>query len=130
MALSPDHRERLRAKLLSQKAEILAEGDLEIEPVRKEATDTGGDEDLAPLTEMAQVIASKRNRARTDALGRIMAALKRLEEAPEDFGACSECGDPIGKRLEAMPYVELCLECQSERDQPRGGARKHLTDYK
>jgi DnaK suppressor protein len=130
MSLSDADRARLRAKLLTQKSEILAEGDLEIEPVRKDATDTGGDEDMAALTEMTQVIASKRNRARTDALGRIVAALKRLEETPEDFGACSECGDPIGKRLEAMPYVELCLECQSERDAPRGGARKHLTDYK
>jgi DnaK suppressor protein len=130
MSLKPTDLDRLRAKLLSQKAEILAEGDLEIEPVRKDASDTGGDQDLAPLTEMAQVIASKRNRARTDALGRILAALRRMDEAPDDFGACSECGEPIGKRLEAMPYVELCLECQTERDPSRGGVRKHLMDFK
>jgi DnaK suppressor protein len=125
-------RARLRDKMLTQKAEILAEGDLEIEPVRKDATDTGGDEDLAPLTEMSQVIASKRNRARTEALAKILSALKRLDETPDDFGLCSECGEPIGKRLEAMPYVELCLECQSERDSsnPRNAGRRHLTDFK
>ncbi len=124
-------RDRWRAKLLSLKTEILAEGDVAIEPVRKEVTDTGGDEDLAPLTEMSQVIASKRNRARTDALGKIVAALRRLDEAPDDFGSCSECGEPIGRRLEAMPYVELCLECQAERDAPvKGERRRHLTDYK
>ncbi|HEY0714021.1 MAG TPA: TraR/DksA family transcriptional regulator [Polyangia bacterium] len=130
--MTPADRERWRAKLLAQKAEILAEGDLEIEPVRKDATDTGGDEDLAPLTEMSQVIASKRNRARTESLARIMAALKRLDDAPDDFGLCRECGEPIGKRLEAMPYVELCLECQSEQDgqTPRGAGRRHLTDFK
>jgi DnaK suppressor protein len=130
--MTPADCERLRGKLLTQKAEILAEGDLEIEPVRKDATDTGGDEDLAPLTEMSQVIASKRNRARTDALARILSALKRLDDAPDEFGLCGECGEPIGKRLEAMPYVELCLECQSERDgqAPRGGSRRHLTDFK
>ncbi|HEY0709703.1 MAG TPA: TraR/DksA C4-type zinc finger protein [Polyangia bacterium] len=130
--MTPADRERLRGKLLAQKAEILAEGDLEIEPVRKDASDTGGDEDLAPLTEMSQVIASKRNRARTDALARILSALKRLDEAPDEFGLCRDCGDPIGKRLEAMPYVELCLECQSEQDSsaPRGGGRRHLTDFK
>jgi DnaK suppressor protein len=123
---------RLRAKLLAMKAEILTEGDLEIEPVRKDASDTGGDEDLAPLTEMSQVIASKRNRARTDALGRILTALRRLDDAPDEFGACSECGEPIGRRLEAMPYVELCLECQNERDgaADRGARRRHLTDFK
>jgi DnaK suppressor protein len=128
--MKPTDLARLRAKLLALKAEILAEGDLNIEPVRKDATDTGGDEDLAPLTEMSQVIASKRNSARTDALGRILTALKRIDEAPDEFGECRECGDPIGKRLEAMPYVELCLECQTERDPSRGGARKHLTDFK
>ena len=130
--MTPAELDRLRAKLLAQKAEILSEGDLEIEPVRKDASDTGGDEDLAPLTEMSQVIASKRNRARTDALGRILAALRRLDEAPADFGTCGECGEPIGRRLEAMPYVELCLECQSERDgaAERGARRRHLTDFK
>jgi DnaK suppressor protein len=130
--MEPADRERLRAKLLVMKAELLAEGDLEIEPVRKDATDTGGDEDLAPLTEMSQVIASKRNRARTDALGKILTALRRLDEEPDDFGACGECGEPIGRRLEAMPYVELCLECQAERDGAvaRGERRRHLTDFK
>lgn len=130
--MTPADRGRLRGKLLAQKGEILAEGDFDIEPVRKDASDTGGDQDLAPLTEMSQVIASKRNRARTDALAMILNALKRLDDAPDDFGLCRECGEPIGKRLEAMPYVELCLECQTERDDsaPRAGGRRHLMDFK
>ena len=45
-----------------------------------------------------------------------MAALKRLETAPDDFGLCGECDEPIGKRLQAMPYVELCVDCQQEKD--------------
>ena len=122
--------DRLREKLLSLKAEILSEGDLTIEPVRKDATGVP-DEDEQPLTEMSQVIASKRNRARTDALARILVALKRMDDAPDDFGVCTECGEAIGRRLEAMPYVELCLECQGERDAPvKGQRRRHLTDYK
>jgi DnaK suppressor protein len=124
-------RDRWREKLLALKQEILNEGDVAIEPVRKDAAAVGGDEDEQPLAEMQQVIASKRNRARTEALGKIMAALKRLDEAPDDFGLCIECGDPIGKRLEAMPYVELCVECQAEKDAPlKGQRRRHLTDYK
>ena len=124
-------RDRLRDKLLALKTEILSEGDVAIEPVRKDATEVGGDEDEQPLAEMSQVIASKRNRARTDVLDRVLAALKRLDEDPDDFGMCAECGDPIGRRLEAMPYVEMCLECQNEKDAPvRGQRRRHLTDYK
>jgi DnaK suppressor protein len=125
-------RDRLREKLLALKTEILNEGDVAIEPVRKDAAEVGGDEDEQPLAEMQQVIASKRNRARTEALGKVLAALKRLEDTPDDFGLCSDCGDPIGRRLEAMPYVELCLECQAEKDGApvKGQRRRHLTDFK
>jgi DnaK suppressor protein len=129
--VTPAECDRLRERLLALRAEILSEGDLAIEPSRKDAAEVGGDEDAAPLTEMNQVIASKRNRARTDVLARVLAALKRLDEAPDEFGDCSECGEPIGRRLEAMPYVELCRECQDERDgSPKKGSRKHLMDFK
>jgi RNA polymerase-binding transcription factor len=124
-------RARFAKKLLDLKAEIINEGDLELEPARKDPSEVGGDEDEQPLAEMNQIIASKRNRARTDVLGRVVAALKRLEENPQDFGLCAECGEPIGRRLEAMPYVELCVECQQERDGgPSTGRRRHLTDYR
>jgi DnaK suppressor protein len=120
-----------RQKLLALKERIVAEGDVEIEPARKEPTDVA-DEDAAPLTEMSQVIASKRNRARTDVLGRVEAALARIEHTPEDFGQCTECGDTIGRRLEAMPYVELCVECQNDRDgsSPNKGPRRHAGDFR
>jgi DnaK suppressor protein len=129
--VTPADRDRLRERLLALRTEILSEGDLAIEPSRKDATEVGGDEDAAPLTEMNQVIASKRNRTRTDILGRVQAALKRLEDTPDEYGDCVECGEPIGRRLEAMPYVDLCLECQHERDgSPKKGTRKHLMDFK
>jgi DnaK suppressor protein len=124
-------RARWKEKLLSLKAEILVEGDIAFEPARKDDARVGGDDDEAPLTEMNQVIASKRNRSRTEVMGRVLAALARLEEAPDDFGLCTECGDPIGRRLEALPYVELCVQCQEERDGTRSaGRRRHLTDYR
>jgi len=129
--VTPRDLDRMKDKLLALKAEILTEGDLELEPARKDAAEVGGDEDAQPLTEMSQIIASKRNRARTDVLARVLAALKRIEDTPDDFGLCSECDEPIGRRLEALPYVELCVECQQERDGgPEQGRRRHLTDYK
>lgn len=118
--------ERHRAKLHSLRDEIVAEGDLRIEPA---ADNT--DEDEAPLAEMNQVIASKRNRERTALIKRIDAALHRLETQPEEFGQCGDCGEDIGRRLEAMPYVELCVECQQERDGTlKKGSRRSLTDYR
>jgi DnaK suppressor protein len=129
--MTPAARERHRKRLLEMKVEILAEGDLEIEPGRQDATAVGSDEDAQPLTEMSQAIASSRNRNRSGVLARVVAALGRLEADPEMFGHCVECEEPIpDKRLELMPYVELCVECQQASDPQRKGGRRHLRDFR
>jgi DnaK suppressor protein len=39
-------------------------------------------------------------------------ALRRVEDG--SYGTCTECGDPISEqRLEALPFVGLCIECAS-----------------
>ena len=124
---------RYRTRLLDLKAEILAEGDFEIEPGRKDPAAVGSDEDEQPLTEMSQTIASSRNRTRSEVLARVGAALARLDDgAAEAFGLCTECDEPISeKRLRLMPYVELCVECQQAHDGPRKtGGRRNLRDFK
>jgi DnaK suppressor protein len=42
--------------------------------------------------------------------------------ASEEFGVCLECGEPIpAKRLMALPWAALCLQCQEIADRnPRG----------
>ncbi|HSP81635.1 MAG TPA: TraR/DksA C4-type zinc finger protein, partial [Myxococcaceae bacterium] len=78
-----------------------------------------------------QAIASNRNRNMDGVLQRVVKALGKLRNEPESFGECEECGDeiPLG-RLEAMPYAELCIACQGQRDAPKGGpTRRKLTDY-
>ena len=124
--------QRHRDKLLELKAEILAAGDIAPESAREDPEAVGSDEDTQPLAEMAQSIASSRNRNRSGVLARVLAALARIEEAPESFGLCAECDEPIApKRLELMPYVELCVECQQLKDGPRQTAgRKHLRDFR
>ena len=124
--------QRHRDKLLALKAEILAAGDIAPESAREDPAAVGSDEDSQPLAEMSQSIASSRNRNRSGVLARVLAALARIEEAPESFGLCAECDEPIApKRLELMPYVELCVECQQLKDGPRQTAgRKHLRDFR
>src|SRR4029450_8047616 len=103
--MTPAAHQRYRKRLLELKAEILAEGDLEIEPGRQDATAVGSDEDAQPLAEMSQTIASSRNRNRSGVLARIGAALARLESDPESFGLCVECEEEISpRRLARMPY--------------------------
>ena len=129
--MTPATRARFRQKLLDERAELLGEGDIAIEPGRVDAAAIGTDEDAQPLTEMSQTIASSRNRERTVVLRLVTAALRRLEEDPESFGLCTECEEPIlEKRLELRPYVELCVECQRTHDAPRGVTRKSITDYR
>ncbi len=70
---------------------------------------------------MNQAIASSRNRNDVLLLKRVVAALQRLKDEPHDFGNCSDCGEEIPlPRLKAMPYAELCVDCQQKRDPPRG----------
>lgn len=125
-------RRRFHQQLLALKTEILAAGDIAPEAARQDATKVGNDEDAQPLAEMSQSIASARNRNRTGVLSRVVAALGRLEDAPDSFGLCIECEEPIAaKRLELMPYVELCVECQRSQDGPvKKGGRRHLTDFR
>ena len=42
-------------------------------------------------------------------------ALKRIED--KTYGVCVKCEKPIAKsRLMAIPYANLCVECQSKED--------------
>ena len=46
---------------------------------------------------------------------KVKAALRRIEEGT--YGRCVSCGADIQlARLEALPYVELCLDCQREEE--------------
>jgi DnaK suppressor protein len=125
-------RERLRKRLLELKAEILSQGDVEVPPAGTTADGTRHDEDTQPLAEMSQSIASSRNRNRSDVLARVTAALARIDDDPDSFGLCGDCEEPIAaKRLELMPYVELCVDCQQASDGPRKtGPRRHLRDFR
>jgi RNA polymerase-binding transcription factor len=129
--MTPAQRARCREKLLALRTELLRDGDIAIEPGRTDAAAIGTDEDAQPLTEMSQTIASSRNRSRTVVMRLVTAAIGRLDDAPETFGLCIECEEPVSpKRLELLHYADLCVECQQLRDAPRGGARKSLTDYR
>lgn len=114
------------------RAETLAEGPQKIEPNRKDVSAVGvADEDEQALSEMLQTLASQRNRKQTELLSQIDRALRKLANAPDDFGLCEECEEEIPeKRLTFMPCATLCTECQASADPKRGVSRKSLTDYK
>jgi DnaK suppressor protein len=112
--------------------ELLGKGPARLDPNRVSQEQAGQDEDEQPLNEMLQAIASSRNRNQEAILVRVQRALNKLEESPDEYGTCEHCEEEIGLgRLRAMPYAELCVDCQANRDGPKGGpTRRKVTDYR
>ncbi len=130
--MTPKQRDAHRKTLERLRAEVLNAGPARIEPNRQDPATSGvADEDAQALSEMLQVLASKRNEGQAALLRQIDHALTKLVDAPEDFGLCEECEEEIApKRLAHVPYATLCVACQAKRDPKLGGTRRKLTDFK
>ena len=112
-------REALHQMLLRKRQEILKEieGSLgqsltEDQQRRLESARDVGDQALMDLDrELGISLMEMRNRRRQA----IDEALTRLSEGT--YGICAECGVEISeKRLEAVPFAKLCVECQSKQE--------------
>ncbi len=79
---------------------------------RLEAAMDSGDQALVDLErEMGISLQEMRNRERKN----IDDALDSLDEGT--YGVCAECGEEISeKRLHALPFARLCVECKSKRE--------------
>ena len=123
-------RAALHRRLESLRDEALGRGPVRIQPNRTDGATTGvADEDAQALSEMHQVLASKRNEVQAELLGHVERALDRLAADPELFGLCEECEEEIPwARLEALPYARLCTGCQAKRDPPRNLRRRSSSD--
>jgi DnaK suppressor protein len=112
-------REALQQMLLGKRQEILKEieGSLgqsltEDQQRRLESARDVGDQALMDLDrELGISLMEMRNRRRQA----IDEALTRLNEGT--YGICAECGIEISeRRLEAVPFAKLCVECQSREE--------------
>ncbi len=125
-------RAELGRRLLALRDEALGKGPARIEPNRTdEATAGVADEDAQALSEMHQVLASKRNQGQTEQLARIARAMNLLASEPDLFGLCEECEEEIPwARLQAIPWATLCTACQARRDPQRNGRRRSAGDVR
>lgn len=130
--MTPKQRLAHRKTLDRLRAELLRSGPARIEPNRRDAATTGvADEDAQALSEMLQVLASKRNEGQAALLRQLDRALAKLADGRDDFGLCEECEEPIDpKRLAVVPHATLCVACQTKRDPKLGASRKKLTDFR
>lgn len=131
--MTPDELAKYQRLLLALQRDLLEKGPHRIDPNRgSDVIDPGSEEDEQPLNEMLQAIASNRNRSAEVVLRRVNRALDKLRKSPDDFGLCEECDEELPDgRLHAMPYTELCVDCQHRRDRKATASptRRSLFDF-
>ena len=78
----------------------------------------GDDSDIVYEQERLLTVREELNNRRV----RIEQALKKMDKGT--WGTCESCGNPIpAERLEALPFVTLCISCQEIQDR-RGDGRR------
>jgi len=100
----------LRSVLEAQQARLLAMmAQMEIESDENLGYGNHMADDATEAFEQAKDLALLQNAERL--LEQVRDALRRLDEGT--YGKCESCGETIDPaRLEALPYVTLCLRCQ------------------
>jgi DnaK suppressor protein len=70
-------------------------------------------DDATEAFEQTKGLAMRQNTERL--LAQMERALARFDDGT--YGLCIDCGCPIDPaRLEALPYAQLCLDCQSKQE--------------
>jgi DnaK suppressor protein len=108
-------------KIEKQLRDELADAESELQQLDEQVRDFGESSELAEgadnhpgddsdrLTEQQRLLTIRGQLAERKA--DIEHALEKVEQG--EFGACERCGQPIETgRLEALPFVRYCLECQ------------------
>ena len=83
--------------------------------------DVGQPQDVADLciTSLSKESLFQRSSERRRFLRTIQAALARIQQGT--YGICAGCGDEINsRRLEAVPWSQYCLRCQTASERPAG----------
>ncbi len=101
-----------REALIQEIKHQLGQSVTEEQQRRLEAAMDSGDQALVDLErEMGISLQEMRNRERQ----LIDDALDSVDEGT--YGVCADCGEEISeKRLHALPFARLCVECQSKRE--------------
>ncbi len=114
--------EEIKEKLLEMQKTIL--NDLETDRDRSKTAisgDIGDDIDHANedrSRELYQLLC-ERDQIK---LEQIHQALDAIEA--NNYGICEDCGEKIGKkRLIALPFTKLCVECKNEEERTKGISR-------
>jgi len=107
--------ERLKNALVGQQAELSRQlSDLtEVAAYEHLGYSNHQADDASAAFDQAKDVSLRRNAE--GLLKQVNAALRRLDLGT--YGLCVECNRPIDTaRLKAIPYAELCMDCQRRRE--------------
>ncbi|MFA5493635.1 MAG: TraR/DksA family transcriptional regulator [Porticoccaceae bacterium] len=100
----------IQARLQERQQQLLTR----IERVKKEVTSAHSTDwsEQAQERQNDEVVQAIGNESREE-LKKVGRALERI--ASGEYARCSHCGDAIDlKRLDAVPYTDLCIRCASQ----------------
>ena len=114
----------LRAQLEQARTQLSREAARKAEAGRE----AGSDSATADIVDRAVTTYSRelnfsQSENETQLLQMVNAALERMQDGT--YGQCLNCGREIGiKRLEAVPWTHLCIDCQTQAEEVDQGRRK------
>jgi RNA polymerase-binding transcription factor DksA len=101
----------LRGRLERERAEIIDQLEMPADDLLAVTATTGQGETEHIVSEVEQSVQAVLDAAAIERLADLNDALRRLDEGT--YGICERCGAPIPMaRLEALPHVRLCVQCQ------------------
>ena len=116
--------ESLRHKLLEARAQFSREATRKAEDGREAGSDVAAADILdRAVTTYTRELNFSQSENETQLVQMVNGALGRMDDGT--YGQCLSCGREIGiKRLQAIPWTHLCIDCQTkaeEVDQDRRG---------
>ena len=111
-ASGDDRSQRLRDRLEAEREKLEAQlaDDDATRPVELDQQSVGRVSRVDAIQQQQVALAGRQQAERR--LRLVRRALARCDR--EEFGYCLQCGEPIAAaRLDAQPFVERCLDCQS-----------------
>src|SRR4051812_20743083 len=110
------HLDLLKAALETKLAATATASDKREDIVIQQAPDALDQTQLAAERDLTVSLLNRESRLSR----RVKGALRRMEDG--DYGVCLACEEPISvKRLQAVPWAELCLGCQERADLKAAG---------
>ena len=112
--------EKFRKILIKQREQLMSNAEKALDGGIHLDPDDFPDEIDAASSEVGLAFIGRLRERERGLLAKINAALEKIERG--EYGACAMCGEEIGgKRLEARPVAELCIDCKAEQEKLERG---------